>query len=248
MKTILISLSIFSIICASLFFILCILLIRKMIVLKHYLSYERQSYDCLSSNYDGIREFRHDFSNIMQAINGYLLTNDLNGLKDYYSCIFKDCQEIKKLSVLNKDVLNSPPVLSIMSEKYFQAKDFGIDFTIEVFTDLNKLNMSIYEFARILGIFLDNCIEACSSLQNPIINVVIGRNSIGHFDFLIIENSCPNSVNLDRIFEKNYSTKPKNTGIGLCKVRKIVDHNDNLELDTCVDNGMFRQFLRIYYE
>ena len=161
MKSIFISLFIFSVLGVLIGSVLYVLLIKKILMLKRSLAYEKQSYDCLVSSYDGIRAFRHDFSNIMQSISGYLMTNDLDGLKCYYSSIFKDCEEINKLSTLNKDILNSPPILSLMSEKYYKAQALGIEFNIEVFTDLKKLNINIYEFTRILGIFLDNSIEAC---------------------------------------------------------------------------------------
>ena len=35
-----------------------------------------------STSYDCVRGFKHDFSNIMQAIGGYILTEDLSGLKN----------------------------------------------------------------------------------------------------------------------------------------------------------------------
>ena len=46
---------------------------------------------------------------------------------------------------------------------------------INVFIDLNKLNMKIYEFTRILGILLDNAIEATAECNEKIINVIIRK-------------------------------------------------------------------------
>ena len=175
MKTLLISLFIFSLCISCIIFILYIVLFKKMISLKQDLYYEKQSYNCLSSSYDGIREFKHDFSNIMQAISGYLITDDLDGLKKYYSSIFKDCEEIKQMSVFNREIFNNPAILSLIAEKYNSAKKFGIDFNIEVFTDLSKLNINTYELTRILGIFLDNSIEACQNLNREYIGFEINE-------------------------------------------------------------------------
>ena len=248
MKTLLISLFIFSLCISCIIFILYIVLFKKMISLKQDLYYEKQSYNCLSSSYDGIREFKHDFSNIMQAISGYLITDDLDGLKKYYSSIFKDCEEIKQMSVFNREIFNNPAILSLIAEKYNSAKKFGIDFNIEVFTDLSKLNINTYELTRILGIFLDNSIEACQNLNTSKINVIISQDNQKKYDYIIIENTYDNSdtINTTKIFEKNYSTKPENTGIGLCKVKKIISKHKNLELKTDTYDNIFKHYLKIY--
>ena len=182
---------------------------------------EKKSYSCLANSYDGIRSFKHDFSNIMQSIGGYLMTDDLEGLKIYYSSIFKDCEELKKLSLFN----------------------------IEVFVDLNSLNMNIYEFTRILGIFLDNSIEAANLSKKKTINIMIVKDARNHFDSLVIENSYEPGAFIDtkKIFEKNYSTKPKNTGLGLWKVKNILKKYNNISLNTTVTDTYFRHQLKIYY-
>ncbi len=212
------------------------------------IDYEKKSYDSLSVSYDCMREFKHDFSNIMQSIGGYLCTDDLNGLKTYYSSIFKECSELQKVSSLSKDVLNSPPVLSLVTEKYLKAQDLGIEFNLEVLLDFNTLNMDIYEFTRILGIFLDNSIEASSKASKKFINIRISKNFKNDFASIVVENSFSDAnIDTSKIFDKNFSTKPKNTGIGLWKVKKILKHYDNIFLNTSANNNLFRHQLKIYY-
>lgn len=212
------------------------------------IKFEKQSYASLENSYDGIREFKHDFSNIMQSIGGYLSTDDLNGLKSYYASVFKECNDIKKLSILNKEVFNSPPVLSLISSKFYKAKELGIDINIEALLDFSTINMDIYEFTRILGIFLDNSIEAAANSSKKNINVFIYKDVRNHFDAISIENSCDEScIDTSKIFDKDFSTKPKNMGLGLWKVKKILGHYDNVKLRTSISNNMFRQQLQIYY-
>ena len=72
---------------------LLVTLVIKIFDLKYAentIDYEKKSYNFLSNSYDCVRGFKHDFSNIMQAIGGYILTDDLPGLKEYYSSVFKD--------------------------------------------------------------------------------------------------------------------------------------------------------------
>ncbi len=211
------------------------------------LHHEKNLYNNLSNSYDSVRGFKHDFSNIMQSIGGYLSTDDLKGLKNYYSSVFDECKTLNKVSVLNKDVLNSPPVLSLVSEKYYKAKELGIDFNIEVFTDLTQMNIDIYEFTRMLGIFLDNSIEAAANSSKKLINIIIMKDLNNDCDLLIVENSYfDKSIDTVKIFNKNFSTKPKNSGIGLWRVRKIINKHSNLILKTSVNDNLFRHKLIIY--
>ena len=63
-----------------------------------------------------------------------------------------------------------------------------------------------------------------------------------------ISNSCKDSnISTTKIFEKGYSTKNRNSGIGLWKVHKILSKNTKLDLFTTVNENMFSQQLSIYY-
>ncbi len=239
------------ILCDILVSILIILLVVKSRALRKAnktIECEEKLYESLLTSYDSVRGFKHDFSNIMQSIGGYIFTNDINGLKKYYSSVFSECKILNKFSSLNKDVFNSPPVLSIVTDKFYKARELGIDFNIEVLTDLTSLNIDIYEFTRMLGIFLDNSIEAASKSSKKVINVIITKDIRNSCDLMIIENSFSDkSIDTNKIFDKNFSTKPKNSGIGLWKVKKILDKHDNLYLNTSVSDNLFRHQLRIYY-
>ena len=112
---------------------------------------EAQLYNkTLSILHDNIRAFKHDFNNIVHAIGGYVQTNDMEGLKKYYSQLYSDCTKSNNLTALSPHVINNPAVYNIFATKYYIADDKGIDINLEVFFDLNQLNMKIYEFTRIL--------------------------------------------------------------------------------------------------
>ena len=63
----------------------------------------------LQNCYDNICSFKHDFGNIMQAIGGYIEAKDIVGLKEMYSSIIQECQDIN--DVYNS-VYNTVPLLS----------------------------------------------------------------------------------------------------------------------------------------
>jgi len=201
----------------------------------------------LSILHDNIRAFKHDFNNIVQAIGGYIGTNDMDGLKQYYHELQEDCQKANNLSALNPATINNPAIYSILAAKYHKADSLGIKVNLEVFIDLNRLNIKIYEFTRILGILLDNAIEATSNCNDKIINVYIRKDFNQNRQLLIIENTYfDKNIDTEKIFEKGYSTKDNNTGIGLWEVKQILSKNNNLNLFTSKDDKLFKQQLEIY--
>ena len=54
------------------------------------------------------------------------------------------------------------------------------------------------------------------------------------------------NIDTEKIFEKDYSTKPGNNGLGLWEIRQILHKNYNLNLFTTKDNDYFKQQLEIY--
>ena len=198
--------------------------------------------------HDSIRCFRHDFSNMVSAIGGFISSNDMDGLKSYYSELLADCQTINNLSTLSPEVINNPAVYSLLTAKYHRADESGIKINLEIFLDLNTINMKIYEFTKILGILMDNAIEAASECDDKIVNLIMRNDRKHSRQLLIIENTYKDkNIDTEKIYEKSYSTKPNNTGLGLWEVRKILKKSRNVNLFTSKDDVLFKQQLEIYY-
>lgn len=208
---------------------------------------EKENNKMLQEMQDELHTFRHDFSNILCTIGGYIQVKDMNGLKKYYSQIQKDVTKMNNLGALNSEVINNPAVFILISSKYSKALELGIEMNINVFLNLNSLNMKIYEFTRILGILLDNAIEAAKECDEKIINIEIRKDINRNRQLLIIENTyAQKDIDTEKIFEKKFSTKEGNTGLGLWEVRQILKKNHNLNLFTTKDATYFKQQLEMY--
>lgn len=197
---------------------------------------------------DNTRAFRHDFSNIVQGMAGFIDKNDMEGLKKYYSQLLEDIQHTNNLTTLSPEVVNNPAIYNVLATKYHKADQLGIKINLEAFLNMNDLHIKIYEFTRVLGILMDNAIEAAKECDEKVINVVLRKDSRRHMQLLIIENTYTNKdVNTDKIFEKGYSTKKGNTGLGLWEVRQILKKNNNLNLFTTKNDEFFTQQFEIFY-
>lgn len=206
----------------------------------------------LQDMHENLRIFKHDFNNIIQSIGGYLDRDDMNGLRKYYKGLLEDCKIIVNLAALDPNVINSPAIYNILSSKYYKANENDIVMNIESFLNLTEIedNMKIYEFVRMFGILLDNAIEAAKECDKKEINVYFRKELNRHRLLVIVENTYKNKdVNIDKIFEKNYTSKgdKENHGLGLYEVRKILSRNNNLNLFTTKNSEYFKQQLEIYY-
>lgn len=198
--------------------------------------------------HDSVRGFKHDFDNIVTTIGGYIRTDDMEGLKNYYIQLEDDCQRVNYLYILNPDIINNDGIYNLLTKKYNEADSKDIKVNITVLLDLSTLKMKIYEFARILGILLDNAIEASSECEEKIINLTFRNDSNRSRQLIIIENTYKNKdVDTEKIFEKGVSEKENHTGLGLWEVRKIIKKNKNVSLYTTKDDKFFKQQLEIYY-
>lgn len=247
LPTFLIIISISSLISYFIISIYSLISTSKLNIAKQNLEETRLMNKTLAILNDKIRAFRHDFNNIIQALGGYVQAKDFDGLEKYYSQLLKDCQEVNNLTGLNPDAINNPAIYSLISSKYYLATEQGIEFNLDIFMDLNSIDMKIYEFCRILGILLDNAIQATQECEEKIITVTIRKDTGAKRQLLIVENTYKNKeIDTEKIYEKGYSTKDGNTGLGLWEVRQILTKNTNLNLFTSKDETYFKQQLEIY--
>lgn len=225
----------------------CIISTNKLNIARQNLEETRLMNKTLTILNDKIRAFRHDFNNIIQALGGYIQAKDMDGLEKYYSQLLKDCQEVNNLTGLNPESINNPAIYSLLASKYYLATEKGIEFDLDIFMDLTSIDMKIYEFCRILGILLDNAIQATQECEEKQITVTIRKDNRCKRQLLIVENTYKEKdIDTEKIFEKGYSTKEGNTGLGLWEVRQILLKNTNLNLFTSKDDKYFKQQLEIY--
>ena len=207
---------------------------------------KKQKFEIENLNYicDSTRTFRHDFNNIMQAIGGYIQTNNIYDLKQYYNKIIPECFHINNLYRLHSKLMVNTALYSIISDKYNLAEKKNIKMSLNILLDLNYLKIDTYTLTKILGILLDNAIEASSECPKKIINLSFQDNK--DKQLIIIENTYLNKgVSTKKIFEKNYTTKKNNSGLGLWEVQKLINKHENLNLETKASSDFFLQKLEI---
>lgn len=196
---------------------------------------------------DNMRCFKHDFNNIIQAIDGYIYLDDMKSLQVYFKSLLDECNHIKVVDSINSKVIENPAICGVLLNKYRIAEENNIEMNIDLLASLKELDEKSYVVSRMLGILLDNAIEATKECEEKIINFEVMKDIKKNKLVITIENTYENKdVDTCKIFEKNYTTKKGNTGLGLWKIQDILRKDNSLELFTSKDDKMFKQKLEIY--
>ena len=196
---------------------------------------------------DGLSLFKHDFANILNCIGGYLTLNDQKGLRKYFSELIEDYNSINNFSSINATILNNPSIYGLIVSKLYAAEIKGIKIDTNITTDVNDIQMKIYDLCKILGIFLDNAIEAAHQSAEKTISLSIKKDENYEKYFIAIENSFPGNVNINEIFKKGISSKGDGRGLGLWEVKSLTEKYKSVTLRTTVKGQTFRQELAIDY-
>lgn len=223
--------------------------ISKLEITKRDLESANLTINSLTILHDNVRAFKHDFDNIVNCIGGYVITEDLDGLKTYYNQLLEECNKTNNLYALSPKVINHPSIYHILATKYYEADQKNVQINLNVFLDLNEIEkrMKIYDFTRILGILLDNAIDAAKECDKKIINVTFRKEISNNMLAIIIQNTYTNkNVNTEEIYQKGVSSKENHSGLGLWKVRQILMKNNNLNLFTTKDAEYFTQQFEIF--
>ena len=135
-------------------------------------------------------------------------------------------------------------IKSLLSAKLIYAHESGIDVTIDIPDKVDDFPMDTVDLARILGIFLDNAIEAASATEQPQIGLNIIQHDAG---ISIIISNCfqDNGAVLHELKQSGFSTKTGHQGIGLSNAQKIINSYDNALLETTMQHGCFMQHMEL---
>lgn len=212
---------------------------------KNELEYQKLYNKSLNDLLDGLRTFKHDYANVLNSIQGYMTLNDLKGLKKYFSEILDDYRSVNNLSAVSPAIINNPSVYGLIMSKLYLADSKGIKMQIDITTELNHSEMKIYELCKIIGILLDNAIEASLQSEEKLVRLTIRLDRRENCYVIIVENTFIGEVKINEIFNKGFSSKGKDRGLGLWEVKNITNKCKHVNLRTSINNNIFRQELYI---
>lgn len=201
----------------------------------------------LERNYTEIRRFRHDYINILASMSDYIANRDIESLEHYFNTnIMKISHEIQNNNFKMKDLsqLKVREVKGLISSKLITAQEKGLDVAFECPEEIDYLNVDSVTLSRCVGILLDNAIEAATESEEKQVRVAFVQfnNSIS---FVIWNSFVDEGHKVFKYFEKRFSTKGENRGLGLTTLKELIAKVTNVQLDTYTDERQFKQEIKI---
>lgn len=194
-----------------------------------------------------MRKFRHDYVNILTTLSDYIREDDMPGLRKYFDehiVPMKDKLKTRSIKMNGIEKLKVREIKGLITTKIIQAQEKRIPISIEVPDEIDRISMNTVELSRIIGIIVDNAIEASENLEEPLINIAFIDND--ESVTFIVMNKCGDDIpKIHELFEQGFSTKGDNRGLGLSTLKELTDSNENVLLDTVIENGYFVQKVEI---
>ena len=190
------------------------------------------------------RKIIHDFKNQLIVINGY--ADNPEKLKAYLSEIIKDQRNIPNSKLL-LNVEKLPSGLKGLIYYKFSNLDSNINVSIDIKNSLKKYESISPKLnkdcLKILGVFIDNAIEAVKNEKEKYINLEFIKQK--EQIIITVRNTCTSRVNIKDLTKNGFTTKGKNHGYGLSLVSDIVRKDEALDIKFECDDDIFSATLVI---
>lgn len=216
---------------------------QKQQQLDHLTTYTTQIEDL----YKSINGFRHDYADLIVSLETSIQAGDINQIRSIYEDVLKNSPNVLNhgnhtLGSLTK--IDIPAIKSILSNKIILALEKGIHIEFEIEQKWSTCHVDVFDYIRMLGILLDNAIEASEACSMAFINIAFITDNIKQEHRLIIENSTNQEfINIGHIFQDGVTSKGANRGIGLSNMQHILSNYEQAHIETEYSNYRFRQTL-----
>lgn len=228
---------------AVLFYILYqILLQNQQLVLQQQEQEITQEYMAqMEDLYQEICNFRHDYKNILSTMGYYIEHKELEHLEEYFhQKILPTASSLPGQDFIlgRLTQVQVAPIKSLLCSKLCACQNKQIPFTLSIPEPVTYFPMDILSLSQILGILLDNAIEAALQTEKPYLEINLLPQ--GENIYIEIKNrTLPLTVPISELSHRGFSTKKGHTGLGLHTVQKLLAPLDHVHFSLEVQDDIF---------
>lgn len=240
-----------------------LLVIFTLVVILGYLFKEKMNNENMFKRYDDLltvmknyesdiedhRTSNHETRNELLAIRSKVSDLGDETLCEYIDSILGDKKNINSAKYSRFKYLPTNGLKGFLYYKFSEAEEKGLDVKLNIakqvensfLKDLNTKDFK--DLTRILGVYLDNAIEASVLSEKKQLGIEIYKvkNDIE----IIISNTYSNKVDKDKIGNERYSTKGLTRGHGLLLVKRILKNNNRLTSEAKITDTIYSQTIKI---
>lgn len=186
-----------------------------------------------------IRDRQHDIKNHINTIYSIIYTANtyeelVERQKQYCDFVLESGKETQILLAVN-----NPLIAGFLYQKEQEIKRHNIEVDHKLEVIVLPLIVSEYEIIEMMGILIDNAIEALlvSGLEKK--KIIVGYKREEQWDIFYVSNTSRfySKEEIEKFFQKNYSSKGFGRGIGLDKIRRKLKRLDGGIKVTNISDG-----------
>lgn len=172
-----------------------------------------------------IRKKQHDFNNQINAVYSlHIVAKDYDELvsmqKNYCGELLRDNRYSRLLSG------GSPIIIGFLYSKFMEAERKGCSIEFDVKIDKMICRIPQYKIVEILGILLDNAIEAVAERESK--GIYVKLYEVENAIYIVVKNDSEvfSRQEFVKFIQPGYSTKGKGRGTGLAKLVEMLKEYD----------------------
>lgn len=194
---------------------------------------------------DEYRAYKHELLNNLLTLRSFKNKNS----KEFDSTLNELISQYNNKSFGIKNIYKLP--IGLKGLIYYKISDIEngdynvlVNISKQVSINLEEQDHKEYiSLCKITGIVLDNAIEAMKLSKDKFLNIEVyneKKNTI-----IEVNNSFESkNTDIDKIYNKNYSSKGKNRGLGLYLAKMLLKKSKYLDMEQRVENNIF--YTKIY--
>ena len=215
----------------------------------------QSEYDILLKNlneYENLLDLQrvtnHENKNQLLVIKGMVDKGESN-TSEYINSIIDTQYKDNDAIIYKTNRIPSGGLRGLIYYKILTMREKKITSNLDVDRSLNELdfdNIPIktnQELCKIVGVFLDNAIQAVSELKKKEIDIYLKYENDELY--IKVSNNYSGIIELDKIDNSGYTTKGKGHGYGLSLVKGIIRENACFKNDREIHGKMFSQIIKL---
>lgn len=190
-----------------------------------------------------LRKMHHDYKNVAAGAYAQVAAGDTQAAKHYISekLLKMDADIQVSIQQLNQLVnLQIMELKSLLMMKIIEAESAGVQLTIEIQGVIQSVDMETSDLLRCIGILVDNAIEAAAAEEKKEVTLLLFKEKELT---MVVRNPISDSVDLQKMWQRGFSTKGTDRGLGLSNLKDVLRRYPKIVLETQIQDNQLLQGL-----
>ncbi|MCL2047371.1 MAG: GHKL domain-containing protein [Defluviitaleaceae bacterium] len=206
----------------------------------------------IEEKYNNIIGLKHYYSKLYEMFNGFILSQDWQGLKAHFEKYISPVHEehIKNdFTPQQLDLVGLPLIKNLLLDTVIKAKYvYKTEIFIDIQSNVDCCYIQETDLFIILNEWLNNAFcaienEGENKIKDGYIHILISCDIQGNALTVKVTNPIFEDIDINAVHDLGYTTKKEHSGAGLNAVKNIILAYENAEYMTYIELGKFVQFL-----